>query len=220
MKAAVSGGHAVAKEHRLVQEDIEWSDAEILGATLNAQLIPNIIAFNFGPQDEYPTISIGRPDALDLDKIINAVEKLGPQGLTVETSWLRDQIGAPDPAKGAELVGGRPAPAQSAQSFARLPALNTAQMLNNRQQRQDSESDEITQKLLERAENDTAAAMTGLTEKIRQVLLTATDLRDAADRLAALQLSPAELSNAMARSMALAHLAGQAAMIDDINRRK
>lgn len=207
----------MAKEHRLVQEDIEWSDAEILGATLNAQLIPNIIAFNFGPQEEYPTISIGRPDALDLDKIINAVEKLGPQGFTVEASWLRDQIGAPDPAKGAELVGGRPAPAQG---FARSPALNAAQMLNNRQQRQDAESDELIQKLTEKAENDTAAAMSGLTEEVRQVLLTATDLADAADRLAALPLSPAELSNAMAQSMALAHLAGQAAMIDDIKRQK
>ncbi len=48
---AISGGHAVSQEHRLVQEDIERSDAMCLSGTVNLQLIPNIVAFNFGPQD-------------------------------------------------------------------------------------------------------------------------------------------------------------------------
>ncbi len=37
---AVSGGHAVAQEHRLVQEDLERADAKLLSASLTKQLVP------------------------------------------------------------------------------------------------------------------------------------------------------------------------------------
>lgn len=57
---AVSGGHAVAKEHRLVQEDIERADARMLSMSITRQLGQAIIAFNFGPQDKYPVVRLGR----------------------------------------------------------------------------------------------------------------------------------------------------------------
>lgn len=218
---AVSGGHAVAQEHRLVQEDIERSDAALLSATINRQLIPNIIAFNFGPQDHYPKARIGRPDELSIEKIADAIAKLGPLGLTVEASWLRDRIGAPDPEKGAELVGGR-SPAQAlfdrADDTDTKPQLNTARTLHARQSREETEV--IIDRLTRRMEDDTAGVMAGLTDEIRQVLMTSESLGQAAERLAELKLDPAELSNAMARGMALAHLAGQAALLDELAKQK
>lgn len=214
---AISGGHAVSREHRLVQEDIERSDAAILSSTINQQLIPNIIAFNFGQQDRYPKIHIGRPDEMPIEKIIDAIQKTD---ITVEASWLRDRMGAPDPDAHAELVRGH---GTSAQKLFDEPKnnglqLNTARFLNNRLQR--DPTDPIIEKLTRRMENDTAGALAGLTDEIRTILMTAKNLPDAADQLSKLKLSPAELSNAMAKGMAVAHLAGQAALIDEITKSK
>ena len=65
---------------------------------------------------------------------------------------------------------------------------------------------------------DAAGALGGMGDVIRKELMAASDLHDAASRLARLNLSSDELSDAMARGMALAHLAGQASLIDDIER--
>lgn len=107
---AIAGGHAVGKEHRLVQEDLERADAKLISATLSRQLVPLIISFNFGPQAKYPRIVVGRPDETPIETVIAALEKLGPLGLTVEASAVRDRLGFDDPAPHAELVGGRPLP--------------------------------------------------------------------------------------------------------------
>jgi len=215
---AVSGGHAVAQEHRLVQEDIERSDALSISATLNAQLIPNMVAFNFGPQDHYPKIRIGRPDEVPLKEFSEAFDKLARHGLTAEESYLRDRLGIPAPKSGAVLVGGRaPEPMAEAskpghettrQSFDRL--FTSAHARDGR---------DAVGILTDRLEQDAAGAMTGMIDEVRQALMQATDLRDAAERLAALGLDQDQLTEAMARGMALAHLAGQASLIDDLKGR-
>ncbi|MBD8686583.1 MULTISPECIES: DUF935 domain-containing protein [unclassified Rhizobium] len=211
---AVSGGHAVAKEHRLVQEDIERSDALETSGSLNAQLIPNMVAFNFGPQDHYPTIAIGRPDEVPIEIFSSAFEKLGPLGLTADAGWMRDRLGIPKPDKDSEIVGGRaptaapifPEKPQTAkQSLDRLFA--SAHAAGN---------GDIIQTLSDRLEQEAADAMDGMIEEVRKVLMQATDLADAAKRMAELNLSADDLAEAMARGMTLAHLAGQAALIDDI----
>ncbi len=215
---AVSGGHAVAKEHRLVQEDIERSDALDASDTLNAQLAPNIIAFNFGPQDEYPTIHVGRPDEVPLKEFSEAFDKLAKHGLTAEASFLRDRLGIPTPATGAELVGGRetvvppedkpqPKPLTAKQSLDRLFASTHSR-----------EEPDLLEKLTDRLEKDAAAAMDGMIDEVRDILFSATDLREAARKLADLQLSAEDLAEAMARGMTMAHLIGQAALIDDLKR--
>ncbi|NSL22380.1 DUF935 domain-containing protein [Agrobacterium tumefaciens] len=213
---AVSGGHAVAKEHRLVQEDIERSDALDASDTLNAQLAPNIIAFNFGPQEEYPTIHVGRPDEVPLKEFSEAFDKLAKHGLTAEASFLRDRLGIPTPATGAELVGGRetvvppedkpqPKPLTAKQSLDRLFASAHSR-----------EEPDLLEKLTDRLEKDAAAAMDGMIDEVREILFSATDLREAAHKLADLKLSAEDLAEVMARGMTMAHLIGQAALIDDL----
>ncbi len=61
-----------------MQEDIERADAADVSGTLNEQLIPNIVAFNFGPQDVYPTVRIGRPDEVPLEIFSTAFKNLAP----------------------------------------------------------------------------------------------------------------------------------------------
>ncbi|WP_142780702.1 DUF935 domain-containing protein [Agrobacterium sp. T29] len=216
---AVSGGHAVAKEHRLVQEDIERSDALDASDTLNAQLVPNIIAFNFGPQDEYPTIHIGRPDEVPLKDFAEAFDKLAKHGLTAEASFLRDRLGIPTPATDAELVGGRVETVVPPEDRPQRKPLTAKQSLDRLFALAHSRDEpDLLEKLTDRLEKDAAAAMDGMIDEVREILSTATDLRDAARKLADLDLSAEDLAEAMARGMTMAHLIGQAALIDDLKR--
>ncbi|MBB2685152.1 UNVERIFIED_ORG: phage gp29-like protein [Rhizobium etli] len=222
---AISGGHAVSQEHRLVQEDIERSDAMCLTGTVNSQLIPNIIAFNFGPQDHYPQVKIGRPDELPIKDFAEAFDKLAKHGLTAEESFLQDRMGIPAPKKGSVLIGGRKPEATPGDDPATLPAAkdrpektvhSSFKHLFERSAHARSEGDDVVDRLADRLERDAAGAMAGMIDEVKAALMQASDLRDAAERLALLELAPDELAEAMARGMALAHLAGQAALLDDL----
>ena len=228
---AVSGGHAVSKEHRLVQEDIERSDARMVSTTINRQIIPNLIAFNFGPQEVYPKVKVGRPDEPDLDVFASAFAHAAPQGLTAPLGWMRDRFSIPAPKDGEEVVGGKvmtgpsrnvgddvdgdpgtPPAKADLNNRNPLPQLLASHHLRTTT---DDEIDALTIRL----ERDASGAMAGLQDAIRAELMAATSLADAADRLATLNLDPTELAQAMARGMALAHLAGQASLIDDLRDR-
>ncbi len=220
---AVSGGHAVSQEHRLVQEDIERSDASVLSMTVTRQLAQAIIAFNFGPQQKYPTIRIGRPDEVPLEKVVDAVAKLAPVGLRVEASQIRDRLGLSEPAKGedVEVIGGRP-PADPAerrppgapppgmapelQAFrSRIASLHASQ----------PETD-VIQALTDRLALDAQGALAGVIDQVRVELQAASDLADFGRRLAGLQLDPEALAVVLGRGMAIAHLAGQASVLDEL----
>ncbi|NNV20662.1 DUF935 domain-containing protein [Ochrobactrum pseudogrignonense] len=218
---AVSGGHAVAKEHRLVQEDIERSDALDGSDTLNQQLIPNMVAFNFGPQDHYPTIAIGRPDEVPLKDFAEAFDKFARHGLELDASYIRDRLGAPAPKEGGEVIGGRQPSAMDRlfESEGREPSRNAVKRLLHARQ-ESSPTDDIIESLTDRLQEDAAGALGGMAQEIRDVLENSKDLSEAADKLARMQLDPDALAEAMTRGMALAHLAGQAALIDDLARRK
>lgn len=95
------GGDDAQKE---VRQDIKDSDAEQLEETLNRDLVVPFVILNFGPQKEYPRLTLREPDAEDLGALVSALEKLVPLGLKVEQSVVRDKLGLPDPAEGAELL--------------------------------------------------------------------------------------------------------------------
>lgn len=74
---AVTGGLGSGKEHRQVQEDIERSDAKQLSAHLNRDLVRIWVALEFGPQEKYPRLRIGRPEDKDVDLIARTVKAFG-----------------------------------------------------------------------------------------------------------------------------------------------
>lgn len=108
----VKGGSlAAAHVHNDVREDLRRADARQLAATLNRDLVKPIIDLNFGPQQAYPKLKVGLPDPLSVIELSGILKELVPLGLTVEKSWVRDRIGAPEPASGADVLGPPPAPA-------------------------------------------------------------------------------------------------------------
>jgi phage gp29-like protein len=208
---AVSGGHAVSQEHRLVQEDIERADAKTLATTLRRQLVPNIIAFNFGPQEKYPRLMIGRPDELPIKDFVNGFDIFAKHGGKAKASEVRNRLGLSEPGAKDEVIGGV-RPSQGAPG----DGLEIARQLVSRHA--SAPDPAIVDRLQTRLAEDAAGALSGMVEAVRAEMDAAADLTDLAERLAALKLPEAEFAEAMARGLALAHLAGQAALLDEIER--
>lgn len=101
---AQAGGYAVGKVHDGVRADIERSDAKQLAATLNRDLVRPLVDLNHGRRKAYPKIKIGRPDEIDIEKLVKNVATLVPFGLKVGMATMRDKIGVPDPAAEEELL--------------------------------------------------------------------------------------------------------------------
>lgn len=104
---AIAGGYAVGKVHDSVKADIERSDAKQLRASLNRDFVVPYISLNKGPQKAYPTIRIGRPQEVDLEKYMKNVTGFVNLGGKVGMSKVRDKLGIEDPDKDEELL--RPA---------------------------------------------------------------------------------------------------------------
>lgn len=102
---AIAGGHAVGREHRQVQEDIETADARALAAILNRDLIRPWVQLEYGPRKRYPKLVIARPKVEDIKSMSEALGVLVPLGLQVQMSEVRDRMGFSDPGPGAEVLG-------------------------------------------------------------------------------------------------------------------
>lgn len=107
---AVSGGHAVSKEHRQVQEDIERADARVLSAALNRDLVRPWIDLEYGPQKKYPRVRIARPESEDLQQLSTSLAALVPLGLKVSAKEVRGKFGLSDPQPDEEVLEQAPPP--------------------------------------------------------------------------------------------------------------
>jgi phage gp29-like protein len=113
-----------AKVHNDVRLDILEADAKTLSNTLNRQLVKPYCDLNFTP-GRYPKLVVVVPKPEDTKALVDALERLVPMGLRVETSVIRDKLGLPDAPKDAEVLVApkkeAPAPAPTP-----MPALNRA----------------------------------------------------------------------------------------------
>jgi phage gp29-like protein len=245
---AIAGGHAVGQEHRAAEQDVERFDADLLQNTIDQQLVQTMIAFTFGPQEAYPTVSIGRPEQVPMSDVIAAVADLGPLGFTVKASEVRDRLQLTKPEKGDEVIGPPPpmpagpggAASQNPMVAAALKikgnphpeinplsdtrALHSAQggllgRLVALQAAQPQQMEAIYHALDAQISAEATGALSGMTEQLRRVVMSAQDLEDLASKLTDLKLDDAAFAEAMARGMALSHLAGQAALLDEIAHR-
>jgi len=94
---AISGGHAVSKEHNEVREDIERADAKQLAATLRQCIARPYIDLNRGPQKRYPNIVIGRPDDTDPKVFMDSVKGYVNLGGKVSARDVREKLRLKEP---------------------------------------------------------------------------------------------------------------------------
>jgi phage gp29-like protein len=206
---AIAGGHAVGREHREVQEDIERADARALSAILNRDLIGPWMQLEYGPALKPPRLRIGRAEERDLKTVIDGVARLVPLGLKVQASDLRDMLGLADPDEGAELLTPAAAPPtppptprgeggqgeEAAAQAAGAPALRP----------------DAVDALAEAADDMTAGAMDALIGRLRALVEEAGSLDEVRRRLleTAPKLKPDHLAGLMRLAMVFAEISGR-----------
>ncbi len=174
---AIAGGHAIGREHRQVQEDIETADCKALSATLNRDLIRPWMDLEFGPSKSYPRIVIGRPKAEDIKQLTDSLKVFVPMGLRVEASEVRDKLGLSDPAEGAELLRMMPeAPSSPATPPAANPAVAPPAVIALQSTKAPSEPAHPAEQIAAMMEAPAIAAVTGMAETIETMLARAGDL--------------------------------------------
>ncbi|HQU16640.1 MAG TPA: DUF935 family protein [Gammaproteobacteria bacterium] len=220
---AINGGHAVGREHRQVEDDVEKFDAALLGFTLNRQVLPTMTAFCHGPRPGYPTLAIGRPSEIPLAELIDAVSDWGPLGLTVKADELRDRLQMTRPEAGDDVIGGKPpdpvqrpdiprpvVKAPIAGDMARRGGMPLLAALAR------EVKPNMVEQLSARLDTEAAGALHGLTDEIKAVFMQARDLNDLKRRLKHLKLDADQYGEVMSRGFALAHLIGQAEILRDL----
>lgn len=254
---AISGGHSVGQEHRAAEQDVERFDADLLQSSIDQRVVQPMIAFTFGAQDAYPTVSIGRPEQVPMSDVIAAVADLGPLGFKVKAEEVRTRLQLTKPDEGDEIIGppppmpaaaGAPGGAGAAGAAGENPMVKAALKIKaNPHPEIDPDTDTralhaVQSALLGRfvalhaegsrsemsaiftaldaqISKDATQALAGMTDALKAVMMSARDLDDLAVKLRGLKLDDASFERAMARGMALAHLAGQSALLDEISHR-
>lgn len=210
---AIAGGHAVSQEHRQVQEDIERADSRTLSAILNRDLVRPWIDLEYGPQDAYPTIRIGREDATDVEVTIDGIVRLVPLGLRVQKSWANDLLGIPDPDAGAELLAVPSAPAA-------LPPPAAPFGVAGREALQAAAPAIADNNTADRLAAETAKLAAPVTDRmidmVRALVDNAESLDGVRESLKALKpnLPADELAQLMQMALAMADLSGRAEIAD------
>ena len=222
--SAVAGSHAVGKTHREGEDDVEKFDAFLLNGSINRQLIAPIVAFTNGPRKAYPLVTIGRPTEIPIKDVVEALADLGTMGLKAKMSQILERLQLDPPVEGDEVVGGVPAPAPVEKPVIPTPAkvlpadgFTQRGFLGGLIARHAEASPEVLDALNARLAEDAAGALHGLTGTVRHAFESASDMRDLAHRLHALKLNSDDFAEAMARGMALANLAGQAELADELH---
>lgn len=202
---AISGGHAVAQEHRQVQEDIERADAKLLAASLNRQLVRPIVEYNIGPRPAYPRLRIGREEAVDLAAMSTSLQQLVPLGLKVQMSEVRDKLGFAEPEEGAEVLTapapptigpfGPPTPVSALHAAAAQPG--------------------GPERMIERLGEATAPALSAMLGRIERAVAEAGDHAELRRRLRDLKLDGSPIADIVTEAMLAAHLAGRYEVVED-----
>lgn len=94
------GGQA---DHTQVREDIERADARAASACINQSMVRPFVDFNFGPQEKYPTLNIGRPEQKNVQVMVDAAAKFAG-GMKIRAADIRSAVGFSEPQEGDELI--------------------------------------------------------------------------------------------------------------------
>lgn len=210
---AISGGHAVSKEHREVQEDIETADCKSVGAAINRDLIRPWMDLEYGPSKKYPRLIIARPKQEDLKLLSEALGPMIDRGLEVEQSEVRDKFGLSEPGKQAKIL--RPVSTGAAPPAAETgiaPDFGTP-ALQAQEEPAKHPAEQIADAMLEPAET----AIGEMVETIELMMEKASDLGEFRLMLSSAYpaLDTAKLAAVLAGGISAANAAGRSDLVEE-----
>ena len=103
-EAGKNGARSLGDVHDRVRRDILEADARSIEQTITGQLIAPMVAMNFGRNEPVPEFRFVTAETANLESFSKAMSDLGPV-LRLPARWAREQIGAPEPIEGEELIG-------------------------------------------------------------------------------------------------------------------
>lgn len=98
------GSYAQGSIHNEIRRAILVADAVDLAATLQRDLIEPYVRINYGEEVALPVLRCETSEPEDRAAFVAALTPLVDRGLTVEQSVVRDRLGIPAPADGAEVL--------------------------------------------------------------------------------------------------------------------
>jgi phage gp29-like protein len=101
-------------DHTQVREDIERADSRAVTIVINRDIIRPWVILNWGPQDNYPYVQIGRTEPKNAAIMVDTAVKLVPLGLKVAQKDIIAAVGFNDPEAGDELLAAPSGPAANA----------------------------------------------------------------------------------------------------------
>jgi phage gp29-like protein len=106
-----SGSLALGEVHQGVRGEVIQAAAEFIETIINHQLIPSILALNYGDTEEPPEVCL-EPEKLE-DQKANAERDqiLLNAGVELPKDWFYKRHNIPMPQAGEETIAGKPAPA-------------------------------------------------------------------------------------------------------------
>ena len=102
---AISGGHAVSKEHQEVRLELLAADADELAATVQRDMVVPFVHFNFGlPPNGLPQLTLPVLEPEDLKALMQVTGEFVDRGGRVSAAEVRDKLGWADPDEGEEVL--------------------------------------------------------------------------------------------------------------------
>lgn len=216
------GSYAAAMVHAGVALDMEEADASQLAVTLNQQLIPPMVEFNFGAVERLPRLRLDPVEQPNLGVLGDYLAKTVPLGLRVSQKWVREQARMPEPAGDDDVLAVAPTPASLPADPPPTdpPAADTAASQARRaaaaaHDHPDDSIDRLVQALAG-GDGRAQAAAAPLLAPYAAAIADASSLEDALDRLDLIAAGDSDtrraaLAELLAQSMFAARLAGETA---------
>lgn len=148
---AVSGGHAVSKEHQEVRRELLKADADELAATFQRDMVEPFVFYNYGmPKNGMPLLTLPVTEPEDIKAMMDVLRDFVDRGGRVSESEVRDRIGFGDPAREDAVLRPLSGAAQpAALNRARCPGCGGVHQLSLNRQGVLTETDRLAQSCAE-----------------------------------------------------------------------
>jgi phage gp29-like protein len=113
VEPGANGSRASDQVRDKVRTDIREEDAINTAAILLRQMFAVAVAVNVGDDVACPVPWFQTDESVDQLAFAQAVKNLADSGVRIPSKWVRDEIGAPEPKDGEEVIGDKPVDPQN-----------------------------------------------------------------------------------------------------------